>query len=186
MSERRQYSGASQQEAIRKYESDRAAMEVAGFQPGPSDWTKESRRLRPDVHTLTVEWLPEEPWTGVRFYETGEVRVQASTPDEVRSAIQDLKARKKEMALEKKELTTATKTIRAEHRVKAASRGGLHRGSGGVNRTVRDMQRAGRERENAQTAERVAAIERAKIALDRQATEIDRLIVKLEGHVGKR
>lgn len=166
----KRYSHSVEAEAQKLFEQDRAAMEEQGLVPNSHDWSVENKRLRPDVHHLTVTFGPEDEWTGVRIRPSGTVAVNVSTPQEAKDAIAELKLYKKELAVKKKELSAQQAKVRAGATQKSAFLG-AKRNTGA--QLVRGYQRQ-------QTANAVAAIGGNKNAIDRLVIEIDRLIIRLD------
>ncbi len=157
------YSGATESEAQAAYEADADTMAAEGLQASGFAWSKEVRRLRPDVMHLTVTYGAEDPWTGVRFYRSGAVRVNYATPQEARGAIAELRMKKKELALQKKGLGATATALRADHRARVAR-----------------LAPTDRQPEKEQLTRHVASLDERKSAIDAAVLEIDRMILDLD------
>ena len=176
----RTYSAGTEAEAHAAHQADLVALAEQGFEVHGTRWAKEERRMRSPIFHMSVLYGSERPWTGVRTYPSGTIRVQASTRDEAVAAIAELKLMKKEMALEKRELNAEATAIRSEYSMKVASRGPAVRGSGTTAGLVRGYQRAGRQSDRIEKTEAINDITERKAFIDRRVVEIDRALIALE------
>ncbi|MCA1572735.1 MAG: hypothetical protein LC798_21060 [Chloroflexi bacterium] len=119
----------------------------------------------------------------VTFLPDGSMRVTATTVDEAKIGIKQLRLHKRGLTAQKRELTAQIQAIRAEHRSRVAGRHVLPRGGGRLGQITRVGIQIKRRAERMQADNAVVPLERQRAALEEQLIEVDRGIAQLEAYV---
>ncbi|NJO79247.1 MAG: hypothetical protein HC827_12490 [Cyanobacteria bacterium RM1_2_2] len=110
----------------------------------------------------------------------GEWRILVRSVAEAKTAIKELKLKKKEYALIKREISQQQKQIRAEYTDQVRQRGSKFRGGGSIGCLVRTVQTIHRDADRRTLAQELAPLEQQKNAIEAIINTIDQTILQVE------
>jgi hypothetical protein len=128
-----------------------------------------------------VELIP----TSFVKIEGSTVQVNATSPDEAKIALKELRLKKKEFGLIKRNFASEQKEIRVDYSNEVSTRGSKMRGGGGLGKFVRTIQTISRDIKRASTANKLTPLEQRKQEVEALIHTIDTVIIQVEAYILK-
>jgi hypothetical protein len=116
----------------------------------------------------------------VNILSNGDIHISAQTVAEAKTAIKELKLKKKEYTLLKKEIIQSQQQIRAEYTDGIRRDGSMIRGGGQLGRAIRQLEGSRRDSKRSALARNLEPLEEKKISVKTTINDIDQGILQLE------
>ncbi len=120
---------------------------------------------------------------GATFKDDGSVVLKVRSAADAKVALQQLKLKKRELAVEKKAINTQLAQMRAAHQIKLGNRGSMMRGGGKVGKFVRAVEQGSRDIDRAQYANQLLPLEQAKARVDARMLNVESSIVEVQRYM---
>ena len=124
--------------------------------------------------------LTMKPSSYVTFLPNGQINLHARNVPEAKLAIQELRARKRQLVLAKRQIMQEQREIRAAYTHHVRQRGSKFIGGGTIGRIVRVVQTASRDSTRAQLANQLAPLEDERSRIEARITNIDYAILQMQ------
>jgi len=157
-------------------------MRILGIGPKKKTKAQKLPNLAPTAKTLS-EKEAAHAGAGASFKDDGSIVLNIRSAADAKVALQQLKLRKRELAVEKKAINTQLAQMRAAHQIKLGNRGSMVRGGGKVGKFVRAVEQGSRDNDRAQYSNQLLPLEQAKARVDARILNVESGIVEVQRYI---